>query len=352
MPGPVFHHLSGLPAGLVAVLILLGVLPPGALAVSPATSPSASVLVSPLDTPLASGSQNPMARIFGLPVAESARLLAQGEQSLGLSLDIANNFNKSSQGLERIWLDSETLVTTLRYRYGGKSLQWGMELPYVHFSGGRLDSFIDKWHGWFGFPDGNRDLAANNQFDYVYTNVDGQREIDLHNSSSGIGDVRFAIAVPLASKAQRALSLRSELKLPTGDSDKLHGSGGSDISLGLSGYDSQWLSGWQSTVHGTAGILWTEKGDVLRNQREQIVAYATLAMVYQYSGKMAFKLQLDGHTAFYDNSFDTLGESMQLAIGGTLSLADEWLLDMAVVEDILVNSTSDVVFHLNLKHGF
>jgi hypothetical protein len=65
------------------------------------------------------------------------------------------------------------------------------------------------------------------------------------------------------------------------------------------------------------------------------------------------KLQLDGHTAFYDSDLRQLGDfSTQLVMGGTLGLPWDLLLDLAVSEDSTVTTAPDVVFHFNLHRLF
>ena len=62
------------------------------------------------------------------------------------------------------------------------------------------------------------------------------------------------------------------------------------------------------------------------------------------------KLQLDAHSAFYDSGLTELGsDAAQLIIGGALRLSDTWVLDLAVSEDIAVDTAPDVVFHIGIK---
>ena len=305
-----------------------------------------------LDTPIQVSNQSPVVRIYGLPAAESAELLKANKQLLGVSLDIANNFAKGAEDSGGIWLDGESLVTTLRWRYGTQRWQWGVDLPYVYQSGGSLDNAIFQWHQLLGLSQADREKVSFNDIDYVFDSDSGERLFNVRSANHGMGDLRLNAAYPLLGHSDRAVALRTELKLPTADSNNLQGSGGTDLSVGISALDRGWLSAWRSTLHGTVGLLWTEKGDVLSGQREQWVAYTNLALVYMYSDRLALKLQLDAHSAFYDNGFDELGTALQASLGASFRFTERWLLDIAMVEDILVDSASDVVFHFNLKRGF
>lgn len=305
-----------------------------------------------LDTPIQVSNQSPMARIFGLPEAESAELLKAEQQVLGVSLDIANNFTHNTEGLERIWLDGESAVTTVRWRYGTQSWQWGLDLPYVYQSGGALDSTIFQWHELMGLSQADREKVPRNDFNYIYDNSRGERLLSERDINHGVGDLRFNAAYPLMQNEQRAFALRGELKLPTGDSDYLHGSGGIDLGLAINALDRHWLAVINSTLHAGLGVLWTQQGDVLSEQRKQWIAYSNLALVYRHSESLALKLQIDAHSPFYHSDFDELGAAVQASLGASFCFADRWVLDLALVEDIAVDSASDVVFHFYLKRGF
>ncbi len=66
------------------------------------------------------------------------------------------------------------------------------------------------------------------------------------------------------------------------------------------------------------------------------------------------KIQLDWHSPFYINSDlkEINNWSAQIAVGGSILLPYNTLLDLAVVEDIIVNTAPDVVFHLGLRKQF
>jgi len=64
-------------------------------------------------------------------------------------------------------------------------------------------------------------------------------------------------------------------------------------------------------------------------------------------------LQVDSHSALYDSELDELGNPpLILTLGGTLGFSDRTSLDIGVGEDLAVNASPDVTFHLNLFHKF
>ena len=80
------------------------------------------------------------------------------------------------------------------------------------------------------------------------------------------------------------------------------------------------------------------------------MVFGSATAAWQAMPGLSFKLQLDGHTAFYKSDLDQLGShSLQLTMGGTAKLSRDWLLDIGVVEDIAVSTAPDVVFHIGLR---
>jgi hypothetical protein len=148
------------------------------------------------------------------------------------------------------------------------------------------------------------------------------------------------------------VALRAGLKLPTGDSDELQGSGGHDINMGIALSDDASLQDYKASYFVSAGVLWAEEGDVLPELRRKVAFYGSIGLSKHVFEHWQFKLQLDGHSELYDSGLTELGGSVQLSMGGAVALSKRWLLDFAVVEDVVVDSASDVNFHLNLRNNF
>ncbi len=111
---------------------------------------------------------------------------------------------------------------------------------------------------------------------------------------------------------------------------------------------------------GSARVLQPRSGqgqvtlDLLSDQRRNLVGFVSLGCGWQPWTRLGLQLQFDGHSPFYRQS--TLEEisdfSGQLAIGGSLALGEQTVLELAVVEDIIVATAPDVVFHLALRTQF
>jgi hypothetical protein len=306
--------------------------------------------------PFYSRNVSPFVQIYGLPAAEDASLASQGKLETRLIYEIANNYTDSTVQQERIVIRGETSSTVLSLRYGLRdSLEIGVDLPYLSHSEGDLNDFIYDWHDFFGMPQGSRSETADDRLNYRYTQ-NGTDLVAVSGSASGIGDVLLSAALPLWNSGEeetQKVSVRAALKLPTGSSSDLLGSGSTDFSVRLNGEDRQAFASEKIACFGSLGVLLMTEGDVLPERQRKVVGFGSVGLGWQPLSMLALQLQLDGHSAFYDSELKQLGDfAAQLVIGGTLGLPADFMLDLAVSEDIIVDTAPDVVFHLALRRFF
>lgn len=302
-----------------------------------------------LDEPLSLSNRSPLIQVYGLPGARSGAVLGTGETALRLGYDVANNFTRSQRGSESIELDGETQRLELGLRQGlGRGWEVGLTLPLLRQDGGGLDGFIEHWHNFWGLPDGGRPGYPRNRLNYRYAR-DGRSGLDFSSTQSGVGDLELNAAYSLLSAGDDAVALAAVLHLPTGDADKLTGSGATNASLMLAATHNH-LWNLPLTVTGNLGVMWLDRGDVLGDYQKDAVGFGSLELGWAVADSWRLKAQLDGHTAFYDSSLRELGaDSLQLLLGGTARLSAHWLVDVAVAEDIAVDTAPDVVFQLALR---
>jgi hypothetical protein len=307
--------------------------------------------------PFYTQNQSPLVQIFGLPSIGDPAVVHSQKVDLRLIVDLANNFVNDMTSNESIVLDGQSTRFSLDARYGiAKNFEVGLVIPYLFEAGGFTDGFIDWYHNTFGFTAGGRDQAPKNRLLYQYQK-DRQVRLNVDQSSHGIGDIQFTGAFQLyrnPDKPSRAVSLRTSLKLPTGDSDNLHGSGSTDLSLWMTAGDDYKISVGHFTYYGSAGIMGMTEGDVLKEQQRSWVGFGCLGIGWSPARWIAFKIQANGHTAFYkDSELATLSQSsIQLTMGGTLAFSEKISLDLGVTEDVVVKTSPDVVFHLALRGSF
>lgn len=307
--------------------------------------------------PFNTRNQSPLVQIFGLPAAGNAVLAPRGQGEFHVMLDHASNFVDEGTPTEQIVLDGETTRLTLGGRYGfTRNMEIGVEIPYVYHSGGFLDGFIINYHDLFGFPQGGRDQAPRNRLLYQYRR-DGVDKLKVDSSGGGLGDIALMAGLQLyndAAQYPRAVALRASVKLPTGDSSSLYGSGSTDVSLWITAADAFELPIGRGAVFGAAGLMVMSNGNVLPDQQVDHVGFGSIGAGWKPLSWIAFKVQMDAHTPFYrDSDLKSLSaNAAQLLIGGTLGLSERTSLDIAVSEDIVTKTAPDVAFHFNVITRF
>lgn len=316
-------------------------------------APAAAVEITPFQ--IRNGS--PLVQIFGLPATGDPFVVQQGKGEVGLSLNAASNFAKDSNANEQILLDGETYRYALSLKYGlFPGLEAGVEIPYYQYGGGFMDGFIIGWHDTFQMSQGGRDRAPKNRYLYQYTR-DGQTRLYRDNSGNALGDISLSAGYQLLKTegdAPAAVALRASLKLPTGSSGELTGSGSTDFSLSLAGGKKFVTPIGGAEIYGDFGGLALTTGDVLRDQQRHLVAFGSLGGGWSPFSVLALKVELDAHTPFYTGSdLRVLSmSSAQLVVGGTVALGETTTLDLGVSEDVVVKTAPDVMFHINLRKRF
>ena len=303
--------------------------------------------------PLQISNQAPLAALCGLPTAGQPRLLAAGEYEVAFRWDLANNNSFGAIAAEQVQFDGETHRLVVRLERGlANGWQVGIEIPLIAHRRGALDSFIEDWHDFFGLPQGGRDQAASDQLSYRYQN--GGSSLELLQEKTGLGDVGLFLSHQLRIDSDSALAVHASLELPTGDEDELLGSGSLDASLRLSG-DQFWNGDGQRTgLFWSGGLLLSDGNGILSEQRRQIAGIASLGLAWSMWQNVALQLQLDGHSALFDDSkLRQVGDAaLQLTTGGAVALTKTTRLELAVAEDIAVDTAPDVTFHLRLSRRF
>ena len=294
--------------------------------------------------------QHLLMQVHGLP--ELGRAVAPEADGLGWGLDVDwtseyttdTSGTAGAPGSESIVLDAESVRVALR---GAVNLSgWLLEanIPYVTHTGGGLDGFIDDWHDFTGLPGGGRDQAPRDRLLVRYER-DGQAVIDLQEATGGIGDIQLGLARHVGRTV-----VRLAVKLPTGDADKLTGSGGAGGSMTV---DFRGPSGtWWGTFGGVGALVMAD-GDLLPSQQRRWAGVGSLGLALRLHERLDAKVEVYGHTPLYQDS--ALGQvargALVITTGGALRLSETTTLDFAVAENPVAKSSPDVSFHFALRHA-
>ena len=300
--------------------------------------------------------QNPFIQIYTLPSPAPSPAPPPRSWAFSVGADItSNSILEENAGLDRVVLDGETYRTSLSIAYGvSERLAVELTLPYVAHSGGFMDSFVEDWHDLWGLSNDRRDDFDRNSLDFSYAEA-GQDQFALRDRDRGLGDIRLGAEWRLraAGAAQRSLAVRGGLKLPTGSVDALTGSGGTDVSLQLLSIDNATFSPWNVTLAWMIGGLWLGEGDVLDDLRRDAVAIGSVGVSRPVWRNLTARLQLDGHSAFYDSRLAPIGSGgLQLTFGGSIELARGGRIDIAMVQNLTTDAIPDLGLHLGWREAF
>ncbi len=294
----------------------------------------------------------PLTGGFGLPgIEEGGDILDRWEFRGGFSFLTASHAIVEDSGNESLILDGESMRVSIDATVGiGNGIEIGAEIPWVAHQSGGLDSLIDTWHDIFGLPDGSRNERPQDVLEFAYTD-NGVDRLDFTQSASGLGDIRLFAGFDIDSSDTHRRAFRVSVKLPTGDADKLLGSGGYDMSIGLAG-DVSGLGGrdrWDAFYR--ASLTHIGEPDLLATRYEDYIGQVSGGVQFRLNERVTFNAQTTLRSAVYESEIEKLGEvSWTLTFGGTIRLTPVTVLTLGVGEDIKVNSAPDVSFNIGLRY--
>ena len=238
-----------------------------------------------------------------------------------------------------------------RFRYAPTDrLELGLELPYVWHSAGNLDSLIDTWHDIFNLPGGNRETRESDLLEFRYVNAAGE-QLNVFESSNGIGDVRLTAGWKLGDNPDHAKALRVGVTVPTGEAENLHGSDAVTVSLGFAGDVRNTTANGKLSLYYRLHATWIDEPAILPELYNEWIAHAAGGFGYQATRWLNLRAQVLARTGTHDSDVFILGDpSVILSFGGNIRMGDNYELSLSVGEDIKVESSPDVSFQLSLRY--
>lgn len=291
--------------------------------------------------------------IFGFPEStEGSEILDRRQLGWDTSFILASHNIDETRNGEELRLDGETSRLAFTYRFGfSDKLEFGIEVPYLWHRSGNLDSVVDRWHDLLFFSGGGaRATREQDQLELFY--ADSQASlVDVTNDASGISDIRLLAGWQLSQTESRKTALRLSIKLPTGDSDKLLGSGGSDISIGLAGDVVGFWGKEKLSSFYRVNVTYLGEPDRLADRYKDFVGQLSFGLGYQLRRNVDLKLQSRMRSAVYDSEIDNLGAtSVSLTFGADFRVSNRYRLVLSVGEDVKPGSAPDVSFQIALRY--
>jgi len=319
--------------------------------------------------PLPSANRNPLVQVHDIPEANGAFTLPKNVMQWSSTLDMASISSQSlgsgsartNQANESLLLDGETYRAAFKLRYGlSEQSDISITLPLIAHSGGFADNAISGWHDTLGLPGGNRASRPDNTLDYRYQR-NGQILLEINQSTKGIGDIRFDYRYRInngpnddksnvknndinkTGNSQIQSLIQMSIKLPTGNQNRLTGSGATTLSTSIQLSQTHMANAKNWSWHASAGALWISGGGLLDKIKTDWVFYGSGGVSWQATDYLALKMQLESHTAIYKSNTDELGHTTgQLVIGLSAKTSPSTVIDFYFTEDVVLYSSPDI----------
>jgi len=180
---------------------------------------------------------------------------------------------------------------------------------------------------------------------YRYADENGD-VFNLNRAESGIGDIQISLQRFLgcfATADSTALEpvARVGIKLPTGSSSELRGSGELDAYVDFQSPVYTNGGRWRGGV--AIGALYAGQSSLFLNQHS-IVGYGSIGTQFVFNSRVRFLMQLDWNTPFFKSDLRELGN---LAIGVTAGVRvigpSDQSFEFSISEDAAIDTTPDIV---------
>ena len=264
--------------------------------------------------------QRPFQLLFLAFSPEQAKVLEAGRSAGSIQFDIANDLliPTKSNGVT-VHEDAETQRLAFKERRGfGHGLEGSVMIPIEARDGGMLDKLIANYHVLIGdthtTPDdsvGRRHVASYHS-EVFFTQPGGTHVVDLH-PAAGLGDTQVTLKKALWSNGGTAGAIRVGVKLPTGQSSTLLGSGGVDSGVD---FDAQASFSSRLAAFVNVSYVWMSKAHGLDAYSAKHMKHGDLAFEYYTSSHSSWVLQNELGDAGIRTGND-FADSTQ----GTISLA-------------------------------
>ena len=295
---------------------------------------------------------NPLTLGYAGPESSFPMIQKQGAWRWQMATNIANTVQADSNAMsgDNILIDAETTAIRLAVEYG-LAERWSMvvDLPYINHGKGRLDGAVNEFHDIFGFPDGPRGDRPEDLFEVSYQR-DEQYLVNVARPQSGFGDMGVSLIYSLDKSWVQDLKVGSKLKVPTGNPSRLTGSGTHDIAFWLSATNP--LGNQFSHFLTLGGTLIEQDRGLLSDMRNSGYGFLSYGVAWRYSPAIDLKIQLDTRSAIYkQTALLPLRSATTVSFGGVLRLSNNYILEIAIAEDIAVGTAPDVVFQFNVTRN-
>lgn len=295
--------------------------------------------------------QSPIQLLFLEHMPDRADTLPRGRGCIRLNTALTNTLVSGKSEHYDATIDTEMVRTSLQLSYGVlPGLELGLSVPAIHYYSGAMDGFIEDVENLFGDSRNIRENQDTNRF-VCFVKKDDKTIISASENSIGMGDVVLKAKAKVWDEGNilPALSIRSALKLPTGDKDQAFGSGEIDWGLGL--LLQKDIS--KASLYFNANV--TFPGDAFDDAGISLNEFYSymIGVEYRFTPRFSALAQMN-HTItrpFTNTGLDLLDRRIhELLLGINYRVGEKVFIQAGGVEDIIdsCDATADITFFFNV----
>lgn len=301
--------------------------------------------------PVKSRNMNPFIIGYAAVIPDSPFLVRQNEWRTSVKLELANNSITANAAAEEVTIDGESYLADVSLRYGySRNLELIVDIPLLYHSGGFLDQAIKNWHNLWGMSNSRRDIFPNNQLHYQYMK-DGDTIIAIDSGTGGPGDM--VIGLKFSNEDLRSgattVALRTDMKLPTGDADKLTGSGAFDAAFSVHAANAEFVGNINTILYGGAGLVALGKGDILPDIQKELNTSGYFGASWRATHRLALIAQLNYQSAYYESDLKQLGKnSLQLYLNAAYTDRSNVIYEVGFGENLTTSPAPDFLLYFSV----
>ncbi len=267
-------------------------------------------------------------------------------------LHVANEYVDLHDGSRSAFLDAELYRLDFAAVHPlGRTREIRIDVPLEARSGGVLDGLIESWHMLLGLPQDTRRQHPRNRVRLeIADSTAGRTLIDETDSDVGLGDVTVRFLQRVTSPSPwAAVALRAAVKLPTGSSGELFGSGAADVALGVAASLRLARSLWVHADLDVAALGDSPLSDDGLHQSGTL-SQALLALEWRPWTTLRLLAQLQSESAPLEAGVhDADRRSLVLAWGLRQALSNRVEVEFGLAEDLRVRAAPDLTVLTGLR---
>ncbi|ACL06868.1 hypothetical protein Dalk_5198 [Desulfatibacillum aliphaticivorans] len=298
------------------------------------------------------GNQSGVNRFYLAPSLEPAEPLQLKNFQARADLGYTNEFALMTSPNHIVLADMECLQLTTGFSAG---FFWDSELSldvgFLSYNSGVLDSFLESYHDALGVGNSGRSMRPDDQFGYQISS-NGKSWFDDPGVGSGIADLRLGVKKRVFANSWMTASVKGVIKLPTGDPDKVMGTGGTDAQLTVL---ADFKPHDKVTLSLAGGYTWLARPDFLEDVEIDFsdTCFGALGLAYQFTPGFSGFVQSVYWQSPYDNTqVPVLDRDYgEITFGGKYQWKSGWGAYLAMSED-LSRSAADFTLHTGVELNF